>query len=125
MKTSRSLFILFVTSLLILAGCGGSGSSNLNKYQKVSKAFEAVVRTLDIGSNNKRSISPKRAIDMHGDMSNFDTYFANAQTDEKIEDQIDLDSPPLMQFQYLKVIYESIGSGYSFDTKYKMSSSNN
>ena len=115
MKTNRNLFILFVTSLLTLAGCGGNAP--LNKYQKVSKAFEAVARTLDL-SSNRRSLMPKQAINIHGDMSNFDTYFTNAQTDERIEDQLDLDSPPFMQFQYLKVIYESIGGNYSFDTKY-------
>ena len=119
MKTNRNLFILFVTSLLTLTGCGGNNSTNLNKYQKVSKAFEAIGRTLDLrSSSGARSLMPKRAIDIHGNMSNFETYFAGADTSEKIEDQIDLNTPPLSQFQYLKIIYETIGSSYSFDTKY-------
>lgn len=120
MKTNKGLFILFASSLLTLASCGGdSGSGELSKYQKVAKAFKAVTRTLDLkSSSSSRSLMPSRAIDIHGDMSDFESYFATAHTDEKIEDQIDLDSPPLIQFQYLKIIYETIGSNYSFGTKY-------
>ena len=122
MKTNKGLFTLFATSFLTLTGCGMfNGGGELNNYQKVAKAFTAVVETLNLSSNNKKSLAPHRAlraIDIHGDMSGFETYFANAETDEKIEDQIDFDTPPLMQFQYLKVIYDTIGGNYSFDTKY-------
>ncbi len=119
MKTKKGLFILFATSLLTIAGCGGGGPTTLTKYQKVSKAFEAVGRTLDLKSNRSSLLPmPYRAIDIHGDMTGFESYFANASTDEKIEDQIDLNSPPFMQFQYLKIIYETIGANYSFGTKY-------
>ncbi|MCR4911231.1 MAG: hypothetical protein K5925_01735 [Bacilli bacterium] len=119
MKVNKGLFILFTASLFTIAGCGGgSNSTELNKYQKVSKAFAAIGRTLDFSSNKSRSSVSPRAIDIHGDTSNFDTYFAGAEIGGEIEDQIDLNTPPFMQFQYLKIIYETIGSNYSFDTKY-------
>ncbi len=120
MKINKGLFTLLVTSLFAITGCSVNNSTELSKFQKVTRAFEAIGRTLNLksSSSESKSLMPKGAIDIHGDTSNFDTYFAGADTSEKIEEQIDLNTPPFSQFQYLKIIYETIGSGYSFETKY-------
>ncbi|MDY6430765.1 MAG: hypothetical protein SPL00_03140 [Bacilli bacterium] len=124
MNKFKSTCVLVLGVLLSLASCGGGGSSGggggaSTKYQKVDKAFKGVEASLSNISHGRRNlVNPKKSIDIDEDMSVLQPFFVGAQEDERIEDQIDFDTPPLIQFKYLKAIYENIGASYSFGTKY-------
>ena len=112
------MLILISTAVLMLAACGPTGGDS-TKYQKVKKALNGVESSLEKVVSKKENKAINYAIDFDSETYNeIDSYFVGAEDSERIEDQIDFDTPPLIQFKYLKTIYEKIGESYEFDKKY-------
>ena len=114
----KNMLILISTAVLMLAACGPTGGDS-TKYQKVKKALNGVESSLEKVVSKKENKAINYAIDFDSETYNeIDSYFVGAEDSERIEDQIDFDTPPLIQFKYLKTIYEKIGESYEFDKKY-------
>ena len=113
----RKLMFLITTSFLALASCGG-GSGDTSKYQKVSKAFNAVEKVFERKSSRSLIKLANFASGQESALNTLDNLFASYVVDETLDSQIDYDTPPLIQFKYLKTIYEGIGSSYDFGVKY-------
>ena len=120
MNNKKGLFI--ITGLaMVLSACGGTpiNPDDLAKFTKVTRALNAVETSLSSLSQTKQLAKlPNYALNDDFNTDELTTIFANADTSENIGDQIDFTSPPLIQFKYLKAIYEKLGTSYSFNTKY-------
>ena len=127
MKKLLSVFVLLLVCLFSLVAC----KTNKNKllktnYEKVQLAFNGVESSLS-SSNNKMSTTVDNNIKtkrMAKTISNDDiTTIFNAMEviGETNNPSFDYDEPPMIQFQYLKALYEEIGEGFSFGTKYSYS----
>ena len=113
------LYLISASCLLAscLAGCGGSYTPPTGKAEKVQTAFNGVEKSLKQQKSAKKSaIRPK------GKYNEADalTLIYNSMNvkEESSNPNFAYDEPPMIQFQYLKALYEEIGSDYVFNQKY-------
>ncbi len=103
--------------IFILASCGGSGLPSTN-YEKVSYAFNGVEKAL----KNQSSSSKKQLINKKANIASSETidtiYSFLEQDGDSTKADITYNDTPLIQFQYVKALYEELGTDLAFNTKY-------
>ena len=120
MKKIASLSILFASLGMIfsLASCSTGGSNS--DYKKVKKAFDGVESSLKAkkSKSNKQALLYKLAIN-EAPSDSFETLFNSyAESRGDTIDELEYDQPPMIQFQCLKTVFESIGESFDFSNKY-------
>ena len=115
---------LFVIALLFssLTGCGGSYKVPTNEHDKVKVAFNGVEKSF-------KKMAAKKSLATHNELqpryknvdsglsSIFGLYSNEDIRSHSIED-LSYNEPPMIQFQYLKAVFDELGNGYEFGTKY-------
>lgn len=103
-----------------LASCGGVSQSP--EYQKVKKAFDGVESSFKAsqGGRNKKLYGARSLNEgSSGALSSLEALMeAKAENKGDTIDELRYDEPPMIQFQCLKTVYESIGGSFAFSTKY-------
>ncbi len=129
----KSKKILFLTTLLGLStsivSCGGStdqgGGGNMpapyvpptTKYEKVKTALSGVEASFQYASYHQLNAPKVRRSDEQGLADLFALFTSSDIQGTSIED-LSYDQPPMIQFQYLKKVIETVGESYSFGEKY-------
>ena len=129
----KSKKILFLTTLLGLStsivSCGGStdqgGGGNMpapyvpptTKYEKVRTALSGVEASFQYASYHQLNTPKARRSDEQGLADLFALFTSSDIQGTSIED-LSYDQPPMIQFQYLKKVIETVGESYSFGEKY-------
>ena len=120
-------FILFsfsiIVSSILLVSCGNSLPKT--EHEKVKYAFNGVEKSLKNSSrNNKELISSDLKSKNINYKDNIDdslkTIFDSLEKEgnETNNPDFSYNEPPMIQFQYLKAIYEEIGDSFTFNNKY-------
>lgn len=119
----RSFFVL-VLAISALVGCGRKTQKVLTTdYAKVQTAFNGVEKSFKkISTNSKKAVNPSGALPKYKNVDNgLNTIFSYYTNDDirghSVED-LSYDEPPMIQFQYLKAVFDKVGKGYEFGTKY-------
>ena len=117
----RSLFVVAL-SLSALTACGGSYKAPTNDYDKVKTAFNGVEKSFKKITPLK---NPSKAYGLEPRMKNIDSglesifsVFTPSDIRGDSLDELDYAEPPMIQFRYLKSVFEKVGKGYEFGTKY-------
>ena len=114
--------LLSLGLIFSLGSCSSGGSTS--DYKKVKKAFEGVESSLknQQKSIGKQALVPHYAIN-EGSSEAFEsletlfTQYSESRGDTI--DELEYDQPPMIQFQCLKTVFESMGEGsFSFEKKY-------
>ena len=117
---SASSFAIFCFSLSFLAGCGGSSyNAPKSSGDKVRVAFNGVESSLRSSRGSKKNRHGPNALAKevaNDDLSRI--YQAMGVEKENADPDFEYDEPPLIQFQYLKALYEEVGESFAFGTKY-------
>ena len=119
MKKQCGLFILAL-SFTALVGCGGSYKVPTNDYEKVKTAFNGVEKSFKKISTAKRNapyLKPQYKNVNNGLSTIFSIFNESDIQGHDLED-LEYGQPPMIQFQYLKGVFDKVGSGYEFGTKY-------
>lgn len=118
-----SLLIVFVLSFGLVACKKESTKYPNTNYEKVQYAFNGVESSLSNSTSqkvSKESTTNTKPTPMAKD--NNDPieviYSAMDVISETSNPSFDYDEPPMIQFQYLKAVFEEIGEDFSFGTKY-------
>ncbi|MCR5348218.1 MAG: hypothetical protein K6E59_01240, partial [Bacilli bacterium] len=118
MKKARFL-LPFVLGLSCLASCGVGGNDPLptTAKEKVTFALKGVDKSLrEQKAQQKRKASPLRAISEAQGVQ--ELYRQFDETREVNTPDIAYNEPPLVQFQFLKQLYDATGDGYALGTTY-------
>ena len=112
----------FVVALLFssLTGCGGSYQVPTNNFDKVKTAFNGVEKSFKkISSSKKRAngLQP-RAKNVDGGLNSLFSLFTNQDIKGHSIEDLSYNEPPMIQFQYLKAVFDKVGQGFEFGTKY-------
>ena len=124
-----SIFILF--SLFVLASCNNNKKPTTN-YEKVKVAFDGVEKSFkNVSKNNNKNsdiaelkINKKSNFNMYkvddftDALSILEHLYEASDSDGDIIDDLEYNQPPMIQFQCLKKVFEKIGTGFEFNTKY-------
>ncbi|MCR5491005.1 MAG: hypothetical protein K6F32_02615 [Bacilli bacterium] len=115
MKNIQRVLLSALLSLGLLS-CGSS--SDNSDYAKVKKAFDAVNSSFSSINRNARQPKALRGDNVSTDRweSLFSKYGKSAGT---ASEDISFSEPPIAQFNYMRLVYEKIGSGFEFGSKYK------
>ena len=115
--------IFFVLTLLFpaLVGCGYKTPTS--SYDKVKTAFNGVEKSFKNISANKKSIQyhgalPKYKNEDSGLNSIFSIFTNNDIRSHELDEDISYNQPPMVQFQCLKAVFDKVGKGFEFGTKY-------
>lgn len=115
----HALFVIAL-SFTALTSCGGSYKVPTNDYEKVKTAFNGVEKSFKKLQPNKRALNylqPQYKNVDRGLSSIFSLFDVNDIRGHDLED-LEYTQPPMIQFQYLKAVFDKVGSGYEFGTKY-------
>ncbi|MBP5092247.1 MAG: hypothetical protein J6328_06835 [Bacilli bacterium] len=126
MKKVRSALtssILLLGLLFAASACGQSAKLPTSDREKVQFAFNGVEKSLKGGK--RRSLHKPMALDgpkslergISGE-SLATIYEALSLEEETDNPSFEYDEPPMIQFQYLKALYEEMGEDFAFGTKY-------
>lgn len=110
--------ILSVTSL---AACGGSSKLPTTEHEKVKFAFNGVEKSLKNAKTAKKAYQLERRNRLNVSSEALDTLaglLTEADSRGDIIEELEYNQPPIIQFQYLKKVFEKVGNGYEFGTKY-------
>ena len=119
MKKQCGLFILAL-SFTALVGCGGSYKVPSSGYEKVKTAFNGVEKSFKKAQASKKSLNykaPQYKNEYRGLSTIFSLFNESDIQGHDLED-LEYGQPPMIQFQYLKGVFDKVGSGYEFGTKY-------
>lgn len=115
--------VFFVLTLLFpaLVGCGYKTPTS--SYDKVKTAFNGVEKSFKNISANKKSIQyhgalPKYKNEDSGLNSIFSIFTNNDIQSHELDEDISYNQPPMVQFQCLKAVFDKVGKGFEFGTKY-------
>ena len=115
---------LFVIALLFssLTGCGGSYKAPTNEHDKVKVAFNGVEKSFKkIASgkslNTRNKLQP-RYKNVDSGLSSIFGLYSNADIRGHSIEDLSYNEPPMIQFQYLKAVFDKLGNGYELGTKY-------
>ena len=126
------LVLLIVLVLLIgtlnLVACKNDEeeiSLPTTKYEKVQFAFNGVEKSFktvssasNVNASMPFSISEAGSTTTDSALNTIDSIYKSTDSLGDVIKGLKYDTPPMMQFQYLKAALNRIGSGYSFGTKY-------
>ena len=110
--------ILSVTSLV---ACGGSSKLPTTEHEKVKFAFNGVEKSLKNAKTAKKAYQLERRNRLNVSNEALDTLaglLTEADSRGDIIEELEYNQPPIIQFQYLKKVFEKVGNGYEFGTKY-------
>ena len=130
-------FILGIICCISLAACGNKDKVKLpsSNYEKVQFAFNGVESSLNSSNSSKKlkannlSKTDKKLAKAYGEpviklMDNTTIaddistiYGALSVEKETSNPSFEYDEPPMIQFQYLKALYEEVGEDFTFGTK--------
>ena len=120
MKKSFS-FLIAISFLTIpfLSACGGGADALPNDSRsKVTFAFNGVERSMKAQQSGKRSLlNPRKAEPSQTAIDNLFSYMESQGQTESPE--FPYDEPPMIQFQYVKALYEAVGDDFTFGTIYQ------
>ena len=95
------------------------------KYEKVQFAFNGVEKSFktvssasNVNASMPFSISEAASTTTDSALNTIDSIYKSTDSLGDVIKGLKYDTPPMMQFQYLKAALNRIGSGYSFGTKY-------
>ena len=115
--------IFFVLTLLFpaLVGCGYKTPTT--SYDKVKTAFNGVEKSFKNISANKKSLQyngalPKYKNEDSGLNSIFSVFTNDDIRSHELDEDISYNQPPMVQFQCLKAVFDKVGKGFEFGTKY-------
>ena len=116
----RSLFVIILL-FSSLTGCN-SYKVPTNNYEKVKTAFNGVEKSFKKISSKKSLIqnsglSP-RYKNMDNGLSSLFGFFTSDDIKGHTVEDLSYNEPPMIQFQYLKAVFDKVGEGYQFGTKY-------
>lgn len=120
LKTSLSVFLLLGATSLV--ACSGA-SLPTTSYDKVRFAFNGVENSFKNPRINRNSRIFEKNERLGGNNPEeglsaiFNLYNEEDKRDDFL-DNVEYNQPPMVQFQYLKKVFEKVGSGYEFGTKY-------
>lgn len=136
MKKIRSIFLILIGFfvILVISACGNNNEVKLpsSKIEKVKFAFEGVESSLKNSNSSKKLKSnyassasktydvPKLKLMANTINSDNISTIYNAMSIEKetSNPSFKYDEPPMIQFQYLKALYDEVGENFSFAKKY-------
>ena len=120
----KKKFIFVLPALLAIAslsGCGGSTKLPSTAYEKVKFAFNGVEKSLKNAITAKKAYQLERRNRLNVSSEALDTLaglLTEADSRGDIIEELEYNQPPIIQFQYLKKVFEKVGNGYEFGTKY-------
>ena len=129
MRKTALVLSLGAVCVAILSGCKKRSKYVVptTPFEKVSVALSGVEKSFSnykssekktSSSSKTRSIKRTTSGDVPGALADIASlYYTEDSQGDKI-DELEYDQPPMIQFQCLKRGFESIGSSYSFGTKY-------
>ena len=123
MKSFTKLFFATLLAVGTLTGCGGTTQLPSNSYEKVKFAFSGVEKTFKNPKANKKSLLLNKKERLGGSnpnqgLSTIFSLFTNEDKRDGFLEDVEYNQPPMVQFQYLKKVFEKVGNGYEFGTKY-------
>lgn len=124
--------IMSLGALFVFTGCQDSKTDQpKNEYEKVKLAFNGVESSLknQRNSNYIGTDYTLSALNFNNKVNRFNAnpindadisiiYNAMTVEEETSNPEFEYDEPPMIQFQYLKALYEEVGENFSFNTKY-------
>ena len=112
-----NLIILSSLAMPLLAGCEGALSLPTTDKEKISFAFNGVEKSMqDQASAKKNAFLPKRADVGQEDLDTLFSYMDREGSTENPEFRYD--EPPMIQFRYIKALYEAVGDDFVLGTTY-------
>lgn len=117
MRKNKALLV-FLSLPLLLTGCGETSLPTTDK-EKVSFAFKGVEKTLKNPKASKKSshtLSRKNRISESEALNLI--YSLEAEEMDMDFSEISVNEPPLIQFLYLKSVYDEVGNDFQLNTKY-------
>ena len=114
--------ILTLLSLITITSCGNNIKLPETKSEKVKYAFNGVESSLRnssrLSSYNSLNDSTAKIMNKVSD-NDISTIYNNITVEKETSNpQFQYDEPPMIQFQYMKALYEEVGEDFSFGTKY-------
>ena len=118
----KRVFFVLLLSLSALAGCSGTYKVPTTGFEKVKTAFNGVEKSFKKLSSSKnanqtRALQPRYKNVDSGLSSIFSHFSSNDIQSHSVED-LSYNEPPMIQFQYLKAVFDKVGSGFEFGTKH-------
>ena len=122
MRFKSVLLVSTIFTSLSLVGCGAGGSTPslpTSKQEKVQFAFNGVEKSLKNVNTSSRGLAKKNLRSAEPTTNTLTTIW-NALEDQGSASQPDIgyNDTPLIQFQYLKALYEESRDNFEFNTKY-------
>ena len=127
----KGTFVLALGALCasILSGCKTKSKykTPTTPFDKVSVALNGVEKSIEnykssdrTTSSSKKSRSSKRIAqsDTSGALSDIAALYTSYDSQGDKIDDLEYSQPPMIQFQCLKKVFEKVGKGYAFGTKY-------
>ena len=119
----KILKLMFFSSLLLSAtGCFRRNSLPNNDYQKVKFAFDGVEKSFLEGKTSTKSANKKTQnrylANKETGLSTLYSLFTDDDIKEDGIEKLEYNQPPMIQFQYLKKVFEKVGENYSLGSKY-------
>ena len=114
---------LFAIALLFssLTGCN-TYKVPTNDYEKVKTAFNGVEKSFKKIATKKSLANSRGLLPRYKNVDNGLSYLFSFYTTADIQghslDGLSYNEPPMIQFQYLKAVFDKLGNGYEFGTKY-------
>ena len=117
--------VLFVLALAIsaLTGCGGSYKAPTNDYEKVKTAFNGVEKSFKKIASSKKRAAPEQGLqpkykNVDSGLSSLFNMFSSDDIQGHSAEDLSYNEPPMVQFRYLKAVFDKVGQGFEFGTKY-------
>ena len=114
--------VVFVIALAFsaLTGCGYKAPTT--NYNKVKTAFNGVEKSLKKPTPVKKlvfasALQPKFK-NVDGGLNSIYSVFTENDIQGHDLNDLEYNQPPMIQFRYLKSVFDKIGSGFEFGTKY-------
>ena len=127
MRKTKLLLSLGAICVAVLSGCKTRSRYRVptTPYAKVSVAFAGVESSFSnyktsekTNSAKTRSLKRVGQSDPSGALTEIAKVYKSSDSKGDKIDELGYDAPPMVQFQYLKRVFDTIGNKFSFNTKY-------
>ena len=116
----KRALVVFTLAISALVGCGYKAPTT--SYDKVKTAFNGVEKSFKNLSANKKSLQNNGALPKYkNEDSGLNSIFSVFTSDDirsHTVDDLEYNQPPMVQFQCLKAVFDKVGGGFEFGTKY-------